>query len=257
MDKNTLNHKPETAENAAPAANTAPSASAEENQFGANLNFAVREAYKRLRTNVIYSLPKKEDNSGLIIGVTSAMKGEGKSSTSLNLAYTLAEAGSQVAVVEADLRLPGISSQLKIKPVPGLSDYLVSPGSQTISIRRAPINSNLFVVPAGTLPPNPSELLGSQQMSALLRALAGKFDYVIVDLPPIGAVTDALIIAKQTDGMLLVVRQNYAHKRALNEAIQQLNIAKAKILGFVMNDVGSGSKHYGKKKYGYYQEYSK
>ncbi len=222
----------------------------------ADLPFAVREAYNRLRTNVIYSIPKKDDGSGIIIGVTSSAKGEGKSSTSVNLARSLAEAGNEVLLIDSDLRMPNVHTQLKMLSVPGLSDYLVSQSDRKISIRpvSADENCKFYVIAAGTLPPNPSELLSSARMESLLKALSAKFQYIIVDLPPIGIVTDALIVSKCTDGMLLVVREDYAHKRGLEDAISQLNLAQAKILGFVLNDVKGSVKRYGgKKNYGYYQ----
>lgn len=220
------------------------------------LSFAASEAYKRLRTNVMYSLPVSEEESCRVIGITSALRGEGKSTTTINLAFSLAEAGKKVILIEADMRLPNIAKRLEISQTPGLSDFLVSAGSNLPIIKRLAEPSNLCVIAAGNVPPNPSELLSSDRMENLLKVLTKQFEYILIDLPPIGAVTDAVVISRLTDGMIIVVREDYGNKRALADAVRQLKIAKAKVLGFVVNDtkslsgVSGGKGHY----YGGYEK---
>lgn len=224
---------------------------------GGELSFAASEAYKRLRTALIFSLPKKENQIARIIGMTSAAPGEGKSTTSIHLAYAMADVGKKTLLIEADMRLPGISKFLNLSDVQGLSDYLAGEVDDEINIiSRIEAKENLFILPAGSIPPNPSELLDSSRMNELLQKLSDKFDFIIIDLPPVGAVVDALIVGKLVDGMLLVVRKDYGNKKALNDAVRQCNFSQIKILGFVFNDASSNGKKYTKKKY-YYQDYER
>ena len=124
-------------------------------------------------------------------------------------------------------------------------------------IRRTELHQNLYVLPAGEIPPNPSELLGSERMKVVIDTLKKDFDYILLDLPPVNAVSDPLVASKLTDGIVLVVRQNYSSKRAIAEAVRQLNFVDAKILGFVMTDSNAAApgrkKYY--KKYGYGYSY--
>lgn len=232
----------------------------EKKTLGANLNFVSAEAFKLLRTNISFALPN--DKGCRVVGVTSSIRGEGKSTTAMNLAYMLAEAGEWVLLVEGDMRLPTVSKRLGLPNSPGLSNLLagISVGEEVI--QSSGIQDQLRVIVAGDIPPNPSELLGSAQMEHKLNELARDFDYIILDLPPVTAVSDALIVSKLTHGMVMVVRQNYASRRGVNEAMRQLKYANANMLGFVLTDSNIGSKNgkygkYGKyKQYGYYGDYS-
>lgn len=218
-----------------------------ENMIGKNLSFGAAEAYKLLRTNLEFSLP---DKSGCkVIGITSSVWGEGKSTTAINLAYTMAQTGNNVLLLEADMRLPTLGKRLGLKPAPGISNLLVGQCSGNDAVQRSQLLDNLRVMTAGDLPPNPAELLGSQQMRIILQTLAKVFDVIILDLPPITAVTDALIVSQLVNGMVLVVRQNYCDRSALNESIRQLKFAKAKILGMVMTDANTQSKSYRRSNY--------
>ena len=217
------------------------------------LSFAAAEAYKLLRTNLMFSLPDKPCR---IIGVTSSVRGEGKSTTAVNLAYTFAQSGKRVLLIDADMRLPSVSSKLSISLKPGLSNLLAGLSEESQCLRVSKYFDNWYILPAGDIPPNPSELLGSEHMHALLDRCAEIFDLIVVDLPPIGVVTDALVIAPWTDGLIVAVRQNYTERKALNACMYQINKLVAKFLGFVMTDasVGEGSyKRYGKygHSYGY------
>ncbi len=216
------------------------------------LSFAAAEAYKLLRTNLMFSLPDKPCR---ILGVTSSIRGEGKSTTAVNLAFTLAQAGKRTLLIDADMRLPSVSGKLGIHSRPGLSNLLAGLTEESKALRQSEQLSNWFILPAGDIPPNPSELLGSERMHALLERCSQAFDFIVIDLPPINIVTDALVISSWTDGLIVVVRQNYTDGKALNACMYQIKQLGSKFMGFVMTDamVGKGSyKRYGKYgKYGY------
>ena len=200
------------------------------NKFGSALSFQAAEAYKLLRTNILFSFT--EDQSCYAVGVTSAMRGEGKSTTSINLAYTFAEAGKKTLLIDADLRLPEVAKKLAIPRKPGLSNVLVGVDETNSGIKIASIDKNFFALTSGEIPPNPSELLSSPKMSKVMQALRRDFEIIIVDLPPVTAVSDALVISPLLDGMVVVVREDYANKAAVAETVSQLKFAGAKILGF-------------------------
>lgn len=232
------------------------------NMIGDKMSFAASEAYKLLRTNLLFSFSGDEDCR--IIGMTSSFQGEGKSLTSLNLAYTLAEARKKILLIEADMRLPVMSRRLRLTFAPGLSNLLV--GLNTVSDAIQPYSVSMSdgssvgfdVVTAGTIPPNPSELLGSPRMKSLLATLRSRYEYIILDLPPVTAVTDALVVSQLADGMIVVVRGNHAIRDALAETIRQLQLVNSRILGFVFNGAtGSGSGYYYKKRGRGYRGYYK
>lgn len=220
--------------------------------LGENLTFAAAEAYKLLRTNLNFSLPGEGKNCK-IIGVTSALRGEGKSTTSVNIAYTMAQSGGKVLLIEADLRLPTVSKRLRVHTRPGLSNLLAGQCSGNEALQSSGLISNLYVMTAGDIPPNPAELLASDRMKAALDALSDVFDVIIVDLPPVTAVTDAVIVSKIVDGMIVAVRQDYCDKAALDEVVRQLRFVNARILGFVMTGADTQKKGY--KRYGQYGDH--
>lgn len=221
--------------------------------IGGNLSFAAAEAYKLLRTNLDFSLPG--DKKCRVIGVTSALPGEGKSTTAVNIAYTMAQSGGKVLLMEADMRLPTLAKRIHVSLKPGLSNLLAGQCSGNDILQESGLISNLWVVTAGDIPPNPAELLGSKYMEETLKALKSVFDVVIVDLPPVTAVSDAVIVSKQVDGMIVVVRQNYCNQGALDEVVRQLRFVDAKLLGFVMT--GADTQRKGYKRYGTYGDYGK
>ena len=227
--------------------------------IGKKRPFATAEAHKRLRTNIMFSFA--EEAEGRIIGVTSAMAHEGKTTTSINLAYDLMQAGLKVLLIDADMRMSNMVKILEIKKVPGLSNLLVEKKDESKYIQLSEMLDGLPIISGGSVPPNPSELLSSKRMAAVLEELKKQFDYIIIDLPPIAAVSDALIVSKLADGMLLVVRQDYADKRLMDDAVRQLQFHEANIIGFVLNCSHSEHKYYGKYKrygrYGYYGRYNR
>lgn len=221
--------------------------------YGKNLNFAAAEAYRLLRTNLMFALP--DEQRCRIIGITSSNAGEGKSTTALNLAYMLAEADKSVMLIEADMRLPTISKRLGLESSPGLSNLLAGLSSGKEIIRKTSLEEKLLVIPSGDIPPNPSELLGSEQMKTALEVFSQTADFIIMDLPPINEVSDALVVSRLVDGIVMIVRQNYSSRRALAEAMRQLEQANAKVLGFVMTAANTMNKWSGYK--GNYKKYNR
>jgi len=223
--------------------------------FGAELNFAASEAYRLLRTNLLFAMPISSSRSGetcRVVGVTSSMSGEGKSTTALNLGYVLAESGKKVLVVEADMRLPAISGWLKLERRVGLSTLLAGLCTEQETIQPSGIQERLWIMTAGPIPPNPTELLGSERMETMLRDLAGVCDFIILDLPPVNEVSDALVVSRLIHGMIMVVRQGYATRSSVEKAIRQMENVDVKMLGFVMtHSEGQGGKYksYYKDKY--------
>lgn len=216
--------------------------------LGKGLSFAAAEAYKLLRTNLTFSLP--ETGKCKVIGVTSSLRGEGKSTTAINIAYTIAETGKMVLLIEGDMRLPVFSKRLAVKQVPGLSNLLAGQSSGNDVLQSSGLLNNLRVITAGAIPPNPAELLDSANMEQTLAVMRNHFDVIIVDLPPVTAVADAVTVSKFLDGMVLVVRQDYCDKRSLDETVKALRFSQAKLLGFVCTDSNQQKK-------GYYKRYGK
>lgn len=209
--------------------------------------FAIQEAYKTLRTNIMFSTPSSGCRTIL---VTSSSQGEHKSTTSTNLGIAFGMNGDKVLLVDCDLRLPTISKKLQLPETPGLTDVLVGVADINDAIKH--VNNSFDVLPAGTIPPNPTELLGSDEMMGLLTVLQGIYEYIILDTPPIGTVADAAILSKSSSGVIIVVKQDTATRDGIEEAIQNLEFANAKILGFLMTGVANDkTKRYKKGYYGY------
>lgn len=223
--------------------------------IGPNISFAASEAYKLLRTKLQFSFT--DENNSRVIGVSSALSREGKSLTSVNLAYTLSQLGKKVLLVDCDMRRPTIAEKLGIQKKPGLSSYLTRQCHLNELLQPCGIKDDskaFYVITAGETPPNPIELLSSERMKMSLKAMRETFDYVILDLPPVGEVSDALTVAKETDGMLLVTRQNVCNRYAFTSAVHEFEFMNAKILGIVFNCTNETGSKYGK---GYYKAYQK
>ena len=223
--------------------------------LGKSSNFYIKEAYKTLRTNIRFFLAGEGCKK---FAITSGLAGEGKSITILNLAISFAENGSKVLLIDADLRRPTMARLLTQKASPGLSNVLAGLCNERDAIRKE-IYPNLDVLFSGEIPPNPSELLGSQRMRDLLDKASREYDYVLIDAPPVAIVSDVCVLADMIDGVLFLVRTDRTEKDAVQRGLKQLEISGAKLMGFVLN---GGSKerggYYGKKykyknKYGYYR----
>ncbi len=224
---------------------------------GSEISFTAAEAYKVLRTKIQFSFV--DEGGCRVIGVSSALTAEGKSITSVNLAYTLSQLGKRVLLVDCDMRRPTVAEKLPVAKSPGLSDYLTGQvqGDSLIQACGLKEDKHAFhVISSGRMPPNPMELLSSSRMEKMLDKLREKYHYIILDLPPVGEVGDALASAKLTDGMLMVVRQNYCDRIALNYAVSQLEFVDTKILGTVFNCTTEMANGYGNRYYKkYYRKY--
>ena len=218
-----------------------------------NLEFTATEQYKLMRTNLDFTLPEGEKCP--VIGITSSMRGEGKSTTAVNLSYVLAEKGSRVLLIDGDLRIPSIAKKMDLASTPGLTDLLMGKGVPINEFQSKLLN-NWYILPSGDIPPNPSELLGSRRMEAILNDLREKFDYIVVDLPPVNIVSDALSISSLISGMIVVIREDYTEKKELEHCFRQLKLSNINVLGCVLNEAKAGGGSYGKyKKYKYYKYY--
>ncbi len=220
-----------------------------------NLKFTATEQYKLLRTNLSFTLPEEQGCS--IIGVTSAMRGEGKSTTAVNLSYVLAESGKRVLLIDGDLRLPSVAKKMKIQNTQGLTDLLRGDDTVQMANFKSTLFANWYIIPSGDLPPNPSELLGSKRMENLLNIFSKNFDYIIFDLPPVNIVSDALAVSKYISGMVVVIREDYTEKKELETCFRQLKLSDVKVLGCVINESKNGRGSYGKYKYKRYYRYYK
>lgn len=221
---------------------------------GKNISFAASEAYKLLRTKLQFSFV---DEPCPVIGVSSALAGEGKSLTSVNLAYTLAQLDKRVLLIDCDMRRPSLFTKLPIQKTPGLSNYLTGQNGMDIIIQECQPDTEegFSVIASGRNPPNPIELLSSTKMEKAIERLRESYDYIILDLPPVGEVSDAMVAAKLVDGILLVVRQDYCNTVAFSHAVNQFEFIESRVLGIVMNGVGDGAR-YGQKYYKkYYSKY--
>ncbi|GAA0768024.1 CpsD/CapB family tyrosine-protein kinase [Clostridium subterminale] len=197
------------------------------------------ESYRTLRTNLQYS---SFDEEYKVIVVTSAEPGEGKSTTAGNLALSIAQSDKKVVLIDCDLRKPSLHKKFEISNTAGLSDVIV--GKESISIVGHRYNNNLTILTSGKIPPNPSEMLGSKSMKALIDALKKVFDYVILDTPPVQAVTDAQILSTRADGTLLVIRAEKTKKDSVINSVNLLKKVNANIIGTILNGVDTKRNSY-------------
>jgi len=211
------------------------------------------EALRTLRTNVLFS---STEDGGQTLAVTSSGPGEGKTVVASNLALALAQTGQRVLLIDADMRRPRVHEVLQQRQEPGLSNVLTGDSKYNDSVL-AIENTGLSVLTAGHMPPNPAELLGSKRFEDLLIMLKARFDWVVIDTPPVMAVTDAPIITHITDGVLFVVGSEMTSRGVAQTAIEQLVNANARIVGAVLNRVdldnnGYYYSQYYRREYGHY-----
>lgn len=215
-------------------------------QFDKNEDYRVKEAYKTLRTNVEFC-----GGDVRVVALTSCTPNEGKSSITMELARSFAEAGSRVLLIDADMRKSVLVGRYKTGGVRlGLSHCLVRKfGYEDVACKtNVP---GLDMIFSGPVPPNPSELLGSDKFTELLEAAKQNYDYIFIDTPPLGSVIDAAVVAKISDGTMLVVESNAVSYRFVQRVKDQLDKADSRILGVVLNKVELNSRGY----YGHYGRY--
>jgi capsular exopolysaccharide synthesis family protein len=206
------------------------------------------EAYRTLRTNLLFSQASHRLKT---LMVTSSAPAEGKTTTSSNLAATFAQQGMRVLLVDCDLRRPRVHELFGTTREPGLTHLVLSYASIADAVRPTAVE-NLSVLPAGALPPNPSELLGSEAMRAVLEELRNRFDLVILDTSPVLLAPDASILGAGADGVLLVARAGVTERSAVRQTVQQLATVGAHLLGTVLNDADARAAGYAYYAHGYY-----
>lgn len=200
------------------------------------------ESYRTLRTNIQYSSFDKEYKT---IVVTSSEPGEGKSTTSGNLALAMAQGESRVLLIDCDMRKPSLHKRFRISNTHGLTDLLLH--KKTMEEVMIKYNENLTVVPAGRVSPNPSEMLGSKAMGSFLEEMKKHFDYIIMDTPPLGAVTDAQVLSTKVDGTVLVVKAGSTKRDVVMNSVNLIKSVNGMFIGTVLNGVENS-----KNKYYYY-----
>lgn len=217
-------------------------------QFQPKSNFS--EAFRTIRTNLLFSSP---DNEKRVLLITSVLPLEGKTFLAANLAITFAQIGKKVLLIDADLRKARIHTLFNLERSSGLSELLVGKESTIHSVDIP----ELKVITAGTIPPNPAELLGSKKMKDLIEKAKDKFDTIVIDSPPLLSVTDAVEIATLSDGVIVIVRAESTPRPAIQRGIQVLTDVDAKVIGCVLNDVDFEKESYYYSYYHYYQYYYK
>lgn len=221
-----------------------------------NTPFAVTEAFKAARTNLMFMIDsqkdKKSDKNSIVFSSYAPM--EGKSTTCLNLAITFAQTGAKILVIDADMRKPSLHKYMKLQSKPGLSDVLAEIAKDNASCVQKTDVDNLFVLPAGTIPPNPTELLISEKMDKLLDEFSPLYDYIFIDTPPIGLVTDAAVVGSKTLGIINVVNCERSKTEDIETIRSTVEHVGINLIGCIINaaPVFKRSKKYSRgSKYGY------
>ena len=210
------------------------------------------EAYRTLRTTVSYT---SVDRPLRTLMITSAESGEGKTTTVCNLGVVMAQNGMRVIIADCDLRHPRAYAYFGLQNKNGLTELFTQDTIKIDGANRATKVDGLSIVTSGPLPPNPAELLGSQKMQSILKAMSQSADIILIDTPPTLAVTDAAVLAPTMDGVLLVVHPGKTRIRALKQTLEQMNQVKARVLGVILNNVETRFSSYGYH-YRYYRDYS-
>jgi len=218
-----------------------------------NIPFYFVEAFKLIRTNIMFSMSTTNNN---ILAICSSGAGEGKSVVSTNIAISLAQTGKKILIVDCDLRKPVQHKMFKLKNKVGISQYIGKMATLDDIIQHDVVE-NLDVITSGIIPPNPSEMLASENMKLFLKEVSKLYDYVILDTPPVTVVSDVIGLSNEVAGLVFVVRYQHTNHNDVSKAIESFKVANMNILGFVLN--GDNSMYgYGKySKYGKYGKYYK
>ena len=197
------------------------------------------EAYRSLRSNIEYS---SFDDEYRVIVVTSSVPGEGKSTTAGNLAIALAQSGNSVLLVDCDMRKPSIHKKFKISNAAGTAELLLR--KKLFEEVANKYNENLTIITAGKIPPNPSEMLASRAMTAFIEEMKKEFKYIILDTPPLQAVTDAQVLSTKADGVLLVVKAGSTKREMVLNSVDLIKKVQGKVIGTVLNGVENKKNNY-------------
>lgn len=213
--------------------------------LASGMQSVVAEAYKSIRTNLQFLLAR---NSGCkVITISSPQASEGKTTNSVNIAISFSQLGKKVLLIDADLRRPTVCKKLKIENTDGLSGVLAAFSSPEKAI--VSVGPNLSVLPSGTIPPNPSELLASKEFENLIEKLRESYDYIIIDTAPVGIISDALSVARCSEGIILIVKEKSTTYQGFERVVDGLKLAQIPLLGVVLN--GTESEEY----YPYYKNH--
>ena len=222
------------------------------NVLSGDSKFAIVEGYKIARTNLVFSMVTEQNNT---VAVTSWSKGEGKSTATVNLSISFAKMGKKVLLIDTDLRRPNMHNLLKVDNTVGLSEVIGKFSDFDSSVHRDVIPC-LDVLTSGTIPPNPSELIGSGSFKELMERFKDEYEYIIMDTPPVGVVADTLLLKDFVAGYVLVVREKITTHGDIEKAIQNITLADSKILGFLKVGCSLHEKrYYNRSNYGYYKYY--
>lgn len=213
--------------------------------------FSVIEAYKTLRVNIQFVCPH---DGCKVICITSSVAHAGKTTTTLNLAYTFSQNKQKVLVIDSDLRASHITRDLNLVERKGLSTILSSSECNLSNVVQR-VDDYLDIIVAGKNPPNPSELLGSERMAHLIEEAKKNYDYILIDSAPVSVVSDALVFKDYIDGYVLVVRSGYSTQKLIKLAVNSIEKIGGKVLGFILNGVKIKDSIYGS--YGHYGQYDK
>ena len=210
---------------------------------------AVAEAYRVVRTNLIFATPA---NRGRVVVMSSSSPGEGKTTTLANLAVSLAQNGARVLAIDADLRRPTLHSHFGVEPGEGLSEVLAKPRRRSLPLRKTEV-PGLKLLCSGQIPENPAELLGSESLRTLIEAERARYDWILIDAPPILAMADTPVLSALADGLVMVVWSEHCTRPALKRALEQVRAVGGKLTGVVLNkvDLKRNAYYYGQ----YYGEY--
>ena len=215
--------------------------------------FNVMEAFRNFKSSLTVSIPKKQTGEGTVIVMTSACPEDGKTTVAVNLALMFAFSDAKVVLVDADIRKGRISRFFHRKSSPGLADYLSGQISLADITHKYKENENLSYITCGTHAPRPYELLESEEMTHFIEELKKQYDYVIIDTPPLLVVSDAIALATQADGTVVVTRYEMSYLNDIGKTLEKLSFAKANVLGVVVNDYTVNEKlSYHSDRYKYY-----
>ncbi len=217
--------------------------------LGYDSNFALVEAYKTIRTNIMYSMPRTDKKGAKVIAITSAGAGDGKTSTAVNIALTFAQIDAKVLLIDCDLRKPRVHRCLNLERKDGVSNVLCGFAEIDDAIKKN-VRENLDVFTSGETPPNPAELIESEMFKKMLDILRQRYDYIFIDTPPVTLVTDALLVIPHCAGTVLSMREGHTTYGMLDDLMETLNKAEANILGTVLI---CGEEQ--KSRYAYYRRY--
>jgi polysaccharide biosynthesis transport protein len=208
---------------------------------------SIAECCRAIRTNVLFMSPERPLKTIL---VTSTAPQEGKSTSVINLGISMAQSGNRVVLVDTDMRRPRLHKAFQIPNDVGVSTIVVGEGTLDGAIKNTDV-PGLFVVPCGPVPPNPAELLHTQAFAKLLEDLGKRFDRIILDSPPIHPVADAIVLATQAEGVVLILKAGLTNRTLAKRAVRALRDVKAKVYGAILNSVDLEDPKYG----GYYADY--